>query len=221
MNTGILVSVEGISGCGKTYLLKDIKDKIKYKKIFFVKEASDRLNGGVDKKILNIIKAKNNDFFQNGIPNTETLLLLALKAYDYESIIQKKIKQGYIVFEDRSIDTVAVYQSIILKNGANETALKLALEIFTFASMWRKPPDLMFLITDTFNNSIARAEKRNRKKYDKSEIKLLKNADIMYKLYSETKSMRKRITVLDKSKIEYNNFINIIQNKIDQCLIKK
>lgn len=218
MKKSVLISLEGISGCGKTYLMNYLKSKTSFDKLFHIKEISDRDIENVDKKILSIIQSDENSFFNTGIPYTETLLLLALKTHDYEAIIKEKLAEGYIVFEDRSIDTVAVYQSIIIHNSINDAALALAKRIFTVASMHRKIPDLTFLIKDDFHVSINRAESRNKKKYSTSEIQLLKNANDMYPLYFESLENKNRVHILDRKIKDIDACVSTIESEINTWL---
>lgn len=218
MNKGLLVSLEGISGCGKTYLTKILREKMEYEKMFFVSEVSDRTADDVDKKIIDIIRSSSNGFFQNGIPFTETLLLLALKVFDFEKIITEKLKEGFIVFEDRSIDTIAVYQSIIINNGINNYTLSTAKEILKMSKKLRKIPDITFLITDSFQNSIDRAEKRNKRNYNQSELNLLKNADSMYESWARNKLNSDRIKVLNRKNKDLKSFVKVVEGEIRRNL---
>src|SRR5690349_6668837 len=108
---GNLLSIEGISGCGKTYLLNLLKNKCP--EAIFVAEASDRKHARLDRHILAGLQCTDDQFFRTGHARTETVLLIALKTFDFESCCEPGLLQNKVVWEDRSLDSIAVYQSIL------------------------------------------------------------------------------------------------------------
>src|ERR1700733_2014213 len=135
--TGLLVSFEGISGSGKTYLVRKLVGRLGPTRVSLIKELSDRTTPGVDKNIIDALGFSNDRFLRLGVPKTETFLLLALKIFDAETAIQSGLREGRIVVEDRSIDTVAVYQSIMLCKNDQLRLIKAAKEFIELASQWR------------------------------------------------------------------------------------
>src|SRR5258706_55721 len=113
-NMGFLVSLEGISGAGKTYFTKKLTAMLDDKTTRFVSELSERSGKGLDSQIISVLHHTGDRFFRSGMPLAETFLLLALKMADYEAHIADALQRGLTVVEDRSIDTVAIYQAILL-----------------------------------------------------------------------------------------------------------
>jgi thymidylate kinase len=100
---------------------------------------------------------------RRGRPAAETLLLLAIKAHDYEEHCAPALRQGRIVLEGRSLHCVAVYQSLILHPDDDEQAFAEMLAILETAARWRPLPDLTILITDDPSESARRAEQRDER----------------------------------------------------------
>ena len=136
--TGLLVSFEGISGSGKTYLVRKLVGRLGPTRVSLIKELSDRTTPGVDKNIIDALGFSNDRFLRLGVPKTETFLLLALKIFDAETAIQSGLREGRIVVEDRSIDTVAVYQSIMLCKNDQLRLIKAAKEFIELFE-WQVP----------------------------------------------------------------------------------
>jgi dTMP kinase len=179
---GLLVSLEGVSGCGKTYFAGRLRERLRVA-AEFVKEVSDRSGGNVDQDILSILGRSGDRFFRGGLPRTETFLLLALKMYDYEEKIKPKLDDDMIVIEDRSIDTIAIYQAILLGEEQDRT-LARAESLYQLASHWRRAPDVTFLIVDELRNSIRRAEERMGRAFRHDEVSVLERADELYSAYA-------------------------------------
>lgn len=173
-----LISLEGISGCGKTYLLRKVQPELLND--VFLSEISERTAEGMDTKILAALRSTNDEFFRTGHPCTETLLVLALRAFDYEQRIATALASGLTVWEDRSVDTIAVYQSILLNPENEGRWLDAALRLLDIASQFRPVPDLTFLIDDDFERSLARAENREHVSYSASAKALLSAAHRLY-----------------------------------------
>ena len=52
--------------------------------------------------------------FRMGLPATETLLICAKRAYEWQTAVQPMLDQGAVVLCDRDIDTVCAYQLEVL-----------------------------------------------------------------------------------------------------------
>lgn len=110
---GVLCSLEGISGVGKSYLAHILKEVMVDVPVTFVSEVVDRHGRELDREIIAVLAASKDRFFRGGKPLTETFLLLALKMFDFETCIAPFLAEGHVVIEDRSLDTIAIYQALI------------------------------------------------------------------------------------------------------------
>ncbi len=211
---GKLLSLEGISGTGKTFYREQLEKSIGNKEnILFIKEIFNEVQEGLNKKIFSALYHTEDRFFNMGVPLTETMLLLSRSMYKYESIIRQALEEGKTVIEDRSIDTIALYQAILIaqKNGGNP--LEIAEKIYSFAGTFRQLPEKTFLLYGNPDLAISRAEKRDGIPYKPDEIKLLKAVDKFYLIYADTHP--ERIIKLDISKENTNQILCTMQNVIE------
>lgn len=213
---GVLVSLEGISGCGKTHVLRGLKERLGDTRAVFVSEVSDRTVEGLDAQIIQALKHTGDQFFRTGLPRTETFLLLALKIFDYEAIIKTALSEGAIVIEDRSIDTIAVYQSIMICDE-HMNRVQAANAIYEIAARWRQPPNITFLIVDKYETAIHRAQERSGRAYSGDELELLRNAADLYIEYA--KYHQGRIVCTDRQIMSDADIIEMIVTKIRESIV--
>jgi len=209
---GILASLEGISGCGKTFFMTKLHEELRNIPATLVGEIMDRRGEGLDQRIIMALSHTSDRFFRTGLPRSETFLLLALKMFDYETTIAEALDKGKIVVEDRSIDTIAVYQSIILCPGCPDQMVNTANEIYALAAKWRRPPDITFLIEDDFDTMMSRAQKRIGRTFTNDELDILRNAARVYVEYATQHS--KRIVRLDRREMNARQIVKKIKRDI-------
>ncbi len=163
---GMLVSVEGVTGVGKTYLTAQLRYPGQgAAAAVMVEEFSRRpAQGELGHDLLHalVTAAHGDPFLRGGRPAAETLLLLAIKTYDYEARCVPALRRGQLVLEGRSLHCIAAYQSLILHPADDQQAYDEMWAILDIAAQWRPMPDLTFLITDDINAAIERAEHRDR-----------------------------------------------------------
>lgn len=172
---GKWISFEGISGVGKTYFFKKIKEKLANNpSLVFVDEIFDSKRVVMSKMIFEALYYTNDRFFDMDIPLTETMLLLSNSMLKYETIIHPALCNGKIVIEDRGIDTIALYQAILICRKSN-TYLNLTNiidKIYNFTSLYSRIPDRTFLFQGIFEKVLASAEQRDSLKYTEKQKKL-------------------------------------------------
>ena len=214
---GTLISLEGISETGKTFYRKKLEEEYKdNNEIIFIKEIFDEAQKGLNSKIFSALYHTEDRFFNMGVPLTETMLLLSSIMYKYESTIREALENGKVVVEDRGIDTIAVYQGILIAQRNDGNPLQIAQEIFDFSKLYRRPPDTTFLFKGDTDFAIRRAEIRDKSEYTPEEIKLLKRVEKLYSLYSE--KHKDRIIPLDISEHSTEEIYCILKGKIDKYL---
>lgn len=165
---GRLISIEGLSGVGKTYLTDRVIEKITAapdESLLVVEEFSQRRNDDdVDlaRRLLRtlVTAAQGEHFLRAGFPKSEALLLLAIKMHDFEVTLPHLIA-GRTVIEGRSIHSTAVYQSLIMHPDDHQAAAAAATHILDTAARWRPLPDLTIVITDDPEAAVRRAEARD------------------------------------------------------------
>lgn len=198
-------SVEGISGTGKTYFLSKLRPLLPDHT--FVTEVSDRKHSKLDAYILSALREKNDQFFRTGYPQTETALLIALKAFDFESVVKPALDAGKCVWEDRSIDTIAVYQAILCNPKSPSVWADAAEAIYQCATSFRSPPHKTFLLVEDFHQAIKRAEERSKGHYSKEDLWLLREASNLYEIHAL--KHRDRIVMLDRRHLSEEEIKNV------------
>jgi dTMP kinase len=163
---GMLVSIEGITGTGKTYLTRQLcaAGSGPAAGAAVIGEFSARpARGDLGHDLLHALAtaASGDPFLRGGSPAAETLLLLAIKTHDYEARCLPALRQGRLVLEGRSLHCIAAYQSLILHPDDDQQARAQMHTILSIAAQWRPLPDLTFLITDDPDTAIGRAEQRD------------------------------------------------------------
>lgn len=210
---GLHVSLEGVSGCGKSYLLSLLRDELHEALVTVLEEIEDRTQRGFDREILSLLQKSSDRFFRSGYPRADTLLLLALLAHDAQRSVEPALASGQIVLEDRGIDTVAVYQALILHPEADEEQLLVeANQIYTWACHWRRPPDLTFLLVDDFTTTAQRAQDRSAEAYQPEEMVLLRRAYLLYDRYAH--AHEDRIMRLDRRVLDTEAIITCMKDTI-------
>ena len=146
------ISFEGINGVGKTYLLQRAAQILPCR---LISELTDTAASELPGQIIDAM-SQERTFLRTGHPLTETLALLALKVREYE---EAPAYRG-LTLEDRGVDTVAVYQAVILGDSADRHSV--ADRIHQAAARFRPLPDRTILLIDDFEACIGRYERRTR-----------------------------------------------------------
>jgi dTMP kinase len=199
---GLLVSVEGLSGVGKTHLTALLLDRLPAAlRPLLIQEFSQRPGtGGHDlgRDLLRaLIDAADGDhFLRGGHPATETLLLLAIKMHDYEHHAAPALRRGQLVLEGRSVHSTAVYQSLIINPDDDEAAYQHARAILTLAERWRPLPDLTILLADDIHTALQRAERRDARAYTTEQWQLHRRAAALFERLADADP--KRMPTVDR-----------------------
>jgi dTMP kinase len=103
---GILITLEGNEGCGKSTQIRLLYDFLRKKgrKVFLTREPGGTRIGDKIRKIL--LDRKN----MRMTPVCETLLYMASRAQLVEEVILPRLKKGEIVLCDRWLDATVAYQ---------------------------------------------------------------------------------------------------------------
>lgn len=187
---GLFVSFEGISGVGKSFLCQQLRTVCHDLPIRFISEIIDRHGDNIDTRIIALVRESGDRFFQNPYPLTTTFLLFALAMHDTEAKIGPALADGQILIKDRYIDTLAVYQAILLCPNSFEQQVVLANELYQIGTRWCPAPDITFLVEDDFDTAIQRAQQRNGDCYREDELAILSNAARLYDAYAQHHTSR-------------------------------
>jgi dTMP kinase len=215
---GLLVSAEGITGSGKTYLIQRMlaePEALKTRAVELEEFSRRPSHGELGHDILAALagKAGGDRFLRGGRPATETLLLLAIKTYDYEAHCAPALRRGRLVFEGRSLHSIAVYQSLILYPGDDEKAFEEMRALLDLATQWRPLPDVTFLVMDDVNASIERAERRDRTIFSPQEKRFHYRAAELYDRLAT--DICARVDIIDRRMLNSADAIAVMRNRIN------
>jgi len=214
MREGKLVSFEGANGVGKTFYIERLKEHYANNpNIVFHKQIMDDKHKGIQEQIFKILSSTGSRFFDMGLPMTETALLTAKMAHDNETVFSQAISQGKTIISDRNIDTVCVYQALMMAKKYGGDPLVHANRIFDAISYFCAIPAITFLFTGNIEAVISRAEKRNHDSYSASDNALLKAVSELYVRFA--KKYKDRFRVIDTSKHSTQEALQILINEID------
>lgn len=164
------ISFEGINGVGKTYLLQRVAQILPCR---LISELTDTAASELPGQIIDAM-SRGQTFLRTGHPLTETLALLALKVREYE---EASTYRG-LILEDRGVDTVAVYQAVILGDSAD--LYEVADRVHRAAARFMPLPDRTILLTDDFETCVGRYERRSGAPMSSQDRALVARAAELY-----------------------------------------
>ena len=149
---GILITFEGLDGCGKTTQLARLAEDLKARSLDVL--ATREPGGSV---IGERIRAILLDSRTAGLSShAELALMFADRAQHVEEVIQPALKMGKIVLCDRYTDSTEAYQGHGRRLGS-EVVLNLHRELCR--DLW---PDLTLLLETDTDAAVSRARNRNK-----------------------------------------------------------
>jgi dTMP kinase len=215
----MLVSAEGVTGVGKTYLTSRLRDERQgpAADAVVVEEFSRRpAQGELGHDLLHALTsaAGQDPFLRGGHPGTETLLLLAIKTYDYEAHCAPALRRGRLVLEGRSLHCIAVYQSLILYPDDDQRAYAEMLAILDLAAQWWPLPDLTFLITDDVNAAVRRSERRDGITFSPPDRRFHHRAAALFGRLAN--DAPRTVTVVDRRRLSVGDAVALMRARIDE-----
>lgn len=195
---GLLISVEGLNGVGKTYLTARLAQQLPAPPLVLEEFAARNDRGGdLGALIIRTLysAATGDPFLRSGHPGAETLALLAVKMFDFERC-RASLAAGQLVLEGRSVHSTAVYQSLICHPDDDSAAYEQARALLDLAAAWRPMPDLTILIADDTDTAIGRAQRRDGRIYNAEQRRIHERAACMYARLALADSAR--MPVLDR-----------------------
>lgn len=177
----IWISVEGLNGVGKTHFARLLARGLAGQ-CMLLDELTDTGDATASRVIGAMAAAGEPFLLRTGHPLTETFAFSALKVREYERAMSLP-QQPPVVIEDRGLDTVAVYQAVILAGHDAPLAQLhvLAGQILQIGAQWRPHPDLTVLLTDDLDACIGRYVQRTGVPITGSDRRLLATVDQLYR----------------------------------------
>jgi dTMP kinase len=161
MPRGLLITLEGLDGSGKTTQMRRLAAWLK-KRFPPDEPVVTRQPGGTE--IGDRIRALVLDSRQTGLaPMTEMALMFADRAQAIAEVIQPALDQGKIVICDRFTDSTEAYQG-----GGRQLGSEVVLELHRLVCD-NLQPDLTLLLLPSLEVSLERARRRNQRAADQQE----------------------------------------------------
>ena len=203
LKSGVLITFEGIEGCGKSTQIEKIYNFFKKKKIKCIKTrepGGTRLSEKIRKLIIHDLKNNEDNL-------TELLLLFASRSNHFLKI-SKYLKKKYIVICDRYIDSTYVYQHY-------EQGQSLKFIDFLQKKIDNNVrPNITFFLDVSTN--ISKNRVRKRRKLDRFDRYNKKKMNNLRKSFLKLTKKYKRIIKIDGSKNK-----NEVHNDIIKYLTKQ
>ena len=136
------VSIEGVNGVGKSHFAALVGDQFPGS-CRLLGELTDHADESVTGRIIGALLRPGRTFLRTGHPRTETLALLAAKVREYEEHADAEVD---LVLEDRGVDTVVIYQGLILADDDSQAPDMADLQVL--GRLWRPDPDRTILLVD-------------------------------------------------------------------------
>ena len=182
---GKLITIEGVSGIGKSFYFNELQKRFKSENVIFNKEIMSETHKGINQKIFEILTSTDDPFFNLGNPRMETLLIAAKQANDEENLVIPSINTGKCVISDRGYDTICILEGILYSLKYGLEPLYYSKEIYEKLSLFNTVPDKTILLTGDIESAIKRAEIRNKRLYTEKEKEILRLSSNMFLEFSK------------------------------------
>ncbi|MCE0536044.1 hypothetical protein LWF15_11035 [Kineosporia rhizophila] len=209
---GPLISIEGITGVGKTYLTDRALETFEVTAVLlgsFSQRSATPPDPALGKALLRALReaSTGDPFLRGGTPAAEALLLMAIKRHDLDTVIPE-LTAGRCVIEGRSIDTTAVCQALQLHPDDPGAALKTATALLQLARSYRPLPDLTILVTDDPDQAIARSQQRDQRAFTTEQATFMHGAGTLFEQLAATDPTRYQ--VLDRRTTDEHQAADLI-----------
>lgn len=181
LQNGLLISIEGIDGSGKSVLAKNLHTALtlSHYQTILTKEPGGTTLG---EKIRSIL-LDNKD--ATVCPKAEFLLFAASRAEHFEKLVLPKLKKGHIIISDRMADSSVVYQGY---------ARGLSLDLIRSINTWTMnniTPHLTFYLKIDVETALKRIQKRNipLTGFEKEQAFIQKTIEGFETLFAEQKNV--------------------------------
>ena len=171
---GSIISFEGITCSGKSTLVDNFRVYLGERKIkCFIKEDLKAYTGkDLGAEIKDILeKYRHDDYYRFGMPQLETLLILAKRAFQSHSTLINEINRGVIILADRDIDTVCASQLVELVDKIPSLDINKTIEVIRYINnLSIMSPKLTFYLDVDICVSEIRSRRRDNKIFNKNDI---------------------------------------------------
>jgi dTMP kinase len=188
--TPLRVSVEGVNGVGKTSAARSAAAMLGTR-CLFLEEITDQPGDTLAGRVISALAAGNDPFLRGGHPAAETLALLALQVRKAERLAGRDLAGVDVILEDRSVDTVAVYQAVIMcSQYPASPPEEVARHVLSATRRWRPPPDATILLTGDLATCARRFADRIGHRLSPADMQVIERVDVLYRTMATRDSRR-------------------------------
>ena len=213
---GKLITIEGMSGSGKTYYFNKLKEDFKDDdRIYFNGEITDGNHENYGSKIFDILFSNKSRFFDIGNPKAETLLITAKQALDEDNYILPALNDDKIVISDRGFDTICILEGIMYTKKYGGNLSDNINMLYDSLCLFNRVPDITILLDGDINKAIRRAEIRDNLAYTSEERLILENSARLYR----EKALEDRFVLINRDQdcdVVYQEIKNVISNELEK-----
>ncbi|MCM8785444.1 MAG: dTMP kinase [Candidatus Omnitrophica bacterium] len=197
MKKGIIVSFEGIDGCGKTTLVRKFYNYLKSQNlpVIILHEPGGTLIG---EKIRKLLLSKN----LNITKFCELFLYLASRVQLVEEKIKKNLEEGKIIILDRYIDSTYAYQGY-----GRRIPLVFIEKVHQLVIGKKFFPDITFLIDEKPENLVEILKRKGKDRIEKESIEFQKK---VRNGYLQLVKKNKKIKII-KRQNEQDTFSKVLE----------
>ena len=204
LKRGLLISIEGIDGCGKSILCKNLGLELSKKYAVFVTKEPGGSNLG--KELREILQNK------KVCPLSEFLLYAADRAQHFSEFVIPALKENKLVISDRMADSSLAYQGY----GRN---LDLEfIEKVNKMAMQSIEPDLTLYLQIDVQTARNRINRRKLKLtvMEREEINFMQKVKDAFEIIFENRKNVKTINAQQSEEQVLKNTLNIVEEWIEK-----
>jgi dTMP kinase len=216
------VSVEGINGVGKTSAARWAA-AVLGARCLLLDELTDCCGDTLPGRVIGALSELGDPFLRTGHPVVETLALLALQVRKAERLAGGDLAGVEVVLEDRGVDSVAVYQAVVLYSQNPESSQNpgaspeaAARHVLSSARRWRRLPDATLLLTGDPAVCARRFAERIGHPLAPADIGLIEQIDGLYRTMAADDPGR--YTVLDVAGMSQQDSAAALQETVAALL---
>ncbi len=186
----LYVSVEGINGVGKTSAARAAAAMLGAR-CLLLDELTDQPGDTLPGQVITALAARSDPFLRTGHPAAETLALLALQVRKADRLAERDLAGIDVILEDRGVDTIAVYQAVIMCSGDPGTPPEeVARHILSATLRWRPLPDATILLTGDPARCARRFAGRIGHPLAPADERVIERIDALYRAMAARDSRR-------------------------------
>jgi dTMP kinase len=204
MERGILITIEGPEGSGKTsqipHLVKAVRDQ--GYDVYPTREPGGTSIGEQIRDVLHDLK--NAEMH----PRTETLLYQAARAQNVEQVLLPMLTEGKIVILDRFTDSTIAYQGY-----GHRQDIEVVHELITYATGGLKPDLTMLLYVDAETGLKRKTNQEEWNRMDNQTLDFHKRVDQAFLLMLKSEPLRWRF-------VDARNSIETVRDDLIRITLK-